>query len=77
MATQVWTHYHFLDVAQVLFVKRRVLRCRCCLEEHQLRVGHKQGWSREFILLTPQAVVLPVPDASSDGVGPGAVFTPR
>ena len=40
-------------------------RCRR-LERNQLQVKHKQDWDRGFILLLPQAAVLPGSDAGSD-----------
>ena len=41
-------------------------RRRRRLEEHPLQVRHKQDWSRRFIVLLPQAAVLPGSDAGSD-----------
>ena len=38
-----------------------------CLEEHPLRVKHKQDWGRGFILLLPQDAVLTESDAGSHG----------
>ena len=40
----------------------------CHLEKYLLQVRHKQDWGRGFILLLPQAAVLPGSDAGSDVV---------
>ena len=37
------------------------------LVRHSLRLSHKQEWGRGFILLQPEAAVLPGSDAGSDG----------
>ena len=44
------------------------------LEKHLLRIRHKQDWGRGFILLLPQAAVLPGSDAGSDSVEPALGF---
>ena len=44
------------------------------LERHSLQVRHKQDWGQKFILLLPQAAVLPVSDAGSDGIEPASSF---
>ena len=50
---------------------KKVISCRRRrLEEHPLQVRHKQDWDRGFILLLPQAAVLPGSDAGSDVVKP-------
>ena len=40
---------------QGYFDRRRL----CCLESYPLQVRHKQDWGRGFMLLLPQAAVLP------------------
>ena len=47
---------------------------RRCLEEHPLQVRHKQDWGQRFILLLPQAAVLPGSDSGSDVVKPVSSF---
>ena len=47
---------------------------RCRLESCPLQVRHKRDWGREFILLLPQAVVLPESDAGSDVIKPTSGF---
>ena len=42
-------------------------------KRYPLQVRHKQDWSRAFILLLPQAAVLPGSDAGSDVVKPPSV----
>ena len=49
-------------------------RRRRCLKRHPLQVRHKHDWSRGFILLLPQAAVLPGSDVGSDGVVPATSF---
>ena len=43
-------------------------------EGHPLQVRHKQDWGRGFILLLPQAAVLPGSDAGSDVIKPASSF---
>ena len=43
-------------------------------EGHPLQVRHKQDWGRGFILLLPQAAVLPESNAGSDVVKPPSSF---
>ena len=45
-------------------------RRRRCLEGRPLQVRHKQDWGRGFILLLPQAAVLPGSDPDSEVVKP-------
>ena len=47
---------------------------RRCLKGHPLTIRHKQDWGRGFILLLPQAAVLPGSDAGSDVVEPASSF---
>ena len=49
------------------------VRCRR-LEGYPLQVRHKQNWGRAFIVLLPQAAVLPGSDAGSDVVKPASSF---
>ena len=49
-------------------------RRHCRLEGHPLQVRYKQDWGREFILLLPQAAVLPGSDAGSNVVKPVSGF---
>ena len=49
-------------------------RRRRPLERYPLQVRHKQDWDRGFILLLPQAVVLPESDAGSDVIKPASGF---
>ena len=44
-----------------------------CLKGHLLLVTHKKNWGQGFILLLPQAAVLPGSDAGSDGAA--SLFT--
>ena len=44
------------------------------LERYPLQVRHKQDWGRGFILLLPQAAVLPESDAGSDVAKPALGF---
>ena len=44
------------------------------LERYLLQVRHKQDWGRGFILLLPQAAVLPGSDTGSDFVKPASSF---
>ena len=44
------------------------------LEGHPLQVRHKQDWGRGFIILLPQASVLPGSEAGSDVVKPASGF---
>ena len=37
----------------------KMTKCRRRLEGHPLRISNKQDWGRGFILLLPQAAVLP------------------
>ena len=46
------------------------LQNQSSFEGYPLQVRHKQDWGRGFILLLPQAVVLPESDAGGDGVKP-------
>ena len=47
---------------------------RCLLKGHPLQAKHKQDWDQRFILLLPQAAVLPRSDADSDVVKPASSF---
>ena len=49
----------------------RVLRR---LKRYPLQVRHKQDWGRGFMLLLPQAAVLPESDAGSDVIKPESGF---
>ena len=49
-------------------------RQRRHLEGHPLQVRHKQDWARGFILLLPQATLLPGSDAGSNVVKPEPGF---
>ena len=44
------------------------------LEGYPLQVRHKQDWGRGFILLLPQAAVLPGSDAGSNVIKPTSSF---
>ena len=44
------------------------------LKRYPLQVRHKQNVSREFILLLPQAAVLPGSDAGNDVIKPTSGF---
>ena len=43
-------------------------------EGYPLQVRHKQNWGRGFILLLPQAAVLPEPDAGNGVIKPASSF---
>ena len=43
-------------------------------EGYPLQVRHKQNWGRGFILLLPQAAVLPESDADSGVIKPASSF---
>ena len=45
-----------------------------CLKRYPLQVRHKQYWGQGFILLLPQAAVLPESDAGSDVIKPALGF---
>ena len=49
-------------------------RRRRRLEMYSLQVRHKQDWGRGFILLLPQTVALPEPDAGSGVIKPASSF---
>ena len=59
---------------KVLACNLHICRRRRRLERYSLQVRHKQDWGREFILLLPQAAVLPGSDADSDVVKPASGF---
>ena len=49
--------------------------CRLCnIKGHSLLFRHRQNWVRGFILLLPQAALLPGSDAGSDGVEQASGF---
>ena len=58
----------------ILSLYRLVVVVRKGLQGHPLLVRHKQDWGRGFILLLPQAAVLPGSDAGSDGVESASGF---
>ena len=62
----------FSFVCVVFYLNKFCSRRR--LEGHPLQVRHKQNWGRGFILLLPQAVVLPESDANSDAIKPALNF---
>ena len=45
------------------------------LKRYSLQVRHKQNWGRGFILLLPQAAVLPGSDAGSAVIKPALGFS--
>ena len=45
-----------------------------CLKRYTLQVRHKQDWGQGFILLLPQAAVLPESDAGSGVIKPASSF---
>ena len=56
-----------------------MITCHCHrhLEGYPLQVRHKQDWGQGFILLLPQAGVLPRSDAGSDVVKPALTVRPH
>ena len=55
--------FFWIDLLAFWFSLDSQLYNHChCLKGHPLQVRHKQGWGQGFILLLPQAVVLPRSD---------------
>ena len=66
--------FKYIYTIYIYYIFAKVIGLLHPLNRYPLQVRHKQDWDQGFILLLPQAAVLPESDAGNDVIKPASSF---